>query len=358
MGGVQSRGSHVNIFLQLSRWAARQGENFATDSLAIALSHLLTHDPEIAGPVLNLLTGGLFTTGDARQREIKIDTQKTGGAGLGTPDLWVESPDKLALVEVKTGSPLGRDQLRNYRTILDTSSCPMTRLILLTQYLIPLGAHPPDHSVRWYQLAQLLADQCTRTSCSQTSFYLVSQLLEFLRSWDLALHEVSSEISESIRQHHMMAGETSITNKRIKSLRRLVAYEELRPLHDVLYLMGSVLDNLEIEPKPMLDSGQSTGGWIGYNIQNMKYWLCIYYSSPDTVVFETRLWPGEERPMAHPPFGEYYFRWKATYWRNLLNLGSDNDRFFSLAPEEQFSELYEFTKRSLDQAQVEHSAAS
>ena len=347
----------MNIFLQLSKWAKRQGENFATDSFAITLSHLIENDPKVGGNVLNFLTGGLFEIDDAITGDIQITTQRNEGKGHGTPDMRIESTNKLALIEVKAGSPLGKDQLLSYRQALESTAHPMTKLVLLTQYLTPLGEHYPDHSLRWYQLAQLLTDARNHNPLSPTSSYLVDQFLEFLRRKNLALHEVRSRISESINKHRLGYGDDAIVFKRIKSLKRIAKHAELKPLHDVLHLMGSVLDHLGIEPKPRFDSGQQTGGWVGYNIESMKYWFCIYYSAPDTLVFETKLWKGERMPLTAPSVGEYFYMWKSTYWRNLHDLGMEDGKFFTLSPEEQFNQVFDFAQTSFDHAVFEHTAA-
>lgn len=347
----------MNIFLQLSKWANRQGENFATDSLAIVISELARSDPETCAPILDKLTGGLFGLEDLDDPTLQIQTQKSEGIGFGKPDMRLETADKLALVEVKTGAALGESQLHDYRRALKSSSTANTKLILLNQYLTPLGKHSPDYSLLWHELAQAMTDLLKTDSIAATSRYLMVQLVEFLRSKNLALSGVKSKISEGMNRHWVEQGDDSILFKRIKSLDRIASYEELQPLHDILQLMGSALDQLDFDPKPRLDSGQQTGGWIGYNIYRMKHWLCLYYPSPDVIVFESKLWKGERQPSETPLVGEYYYRWESTHWRNMLDLSVDDGRFFEISAEDQFDQMLEFARTSFDIVSSGFSAA-
>jgi len=344
----------MNVFIQLSKWASRQGENFATDALAVTLSNLLERDPEIGLRVLYYITNGLYSENDPEISTIEISTQKNDEGGHGQPDMWIQSSSKLALIEVKAGATLGKNQLKNYRAILKDYPEDRVKLILLTQYLTSPGKHHPDFSLRWYQLAQFLAEDCDERTCTPESHFLVQQLLEFLRARNLAFPEVKSEISKAVIKHEQVAGEKALTKKRVKSLTRLRKYEELKPLHDLLLLMGSVLDSMEAVANPRLDSGQQTGGWIGYNIDGMKHWLCLYYSSPDVLVFESKIRKGEHLPHRVPSIGKYYSRWKNTWWMNQLDLSVDDGKFFRSSPETQFETILDFTKKSMDQAGQDH----
>jgi hypothetical protein len=50
----------ANLFLRLHKWAARQDENFLTESLAVVLEQLLALAPEVGTRLVARLTGGFI----------------------------------------------------------------------------------------------------------------------------------------------------------------------------------------------------------------------------------------------------------------------------------------------------------
>jgi hypothetical protein len=48
--------SGPNLFARLHKWAARQDENFLTESLAVVLEHLVILAPDVGVRLVSLLT--------------------------------------------------------------------------------------------------------------------------------------------------------------------------------------------------------------------------------------------------------------------------------------------------------------
>ena len=96
--------SGPNLFARLHKWAARQDENFLTESLAVVLEQLLILAPAVGVRLVSRLTGGFIDLEPTNVDAIEIHTQIETGSGR--PDLEFRTPHRLAWVEVKAESEL------------------------------------------------------------------------------------------------------------------------------------------------------------------------------------------------------------------------------------------------------------
>src|SRR5216683_5856007 len=108
-----------NLFERLHKWAARQDENFLTESLALVLEQLLILAPEVGSRLTSRLTGGFADVPPEDAGSIEIRTQVE--VGRGRPDLEVCTPYRLVWIEVKAESELRAGQLEGYRVLLNAS---------------------------------------------------------------------------------------------------------------------------------------------------------------------------------------------------------------------------------------------
>src|SRR5712691_267420 len=121
-----------NLFTRLHKWAARQDENFLTESLAVVTEQLLILAPAVGTRLISRLTGGFV---DVRPEDATtIDVRTQVEAGQGRPDLEICTPDRLVWTEVKAESELRIGQLEGYRVLLGATGVELTRLVLLTRY--------------------------------------------------------------------------------------------------------------------------------------------------------------------------------------------------------------------------------
>ena len=146
----------ANLFLRLHKWAARQDENFLTESLAVVLEQLLVLAPEVGTRMVARLTGGFIELPPEDAGAIEIRTQVE--AVQGRPDLEIRTPHRLVWIEVKAESELRTGQLEGYRVLLGECGVAETRLILLTRYpeVFQPEAERPDLAVRWFEVADWL----------------------------------------------------------------------------------------------------------------------------------------------------------------------------------------------------------
>src|SRR5687768_16338557 len=122
----------INLFLRLHKWAARQDENFLTESLAVVLEQLLVLAPAVGTRLVARLTGGFIDLPPEDAGAIDVQTQVE--TEHGRPELEIRSPDRLTCVEVKAESELRVGQLEGYRVHLGESGVERTQLVLLTRY--------------------------------------------------------------------------------------------------------------------------------------------------------------------------------------------------------------------------------
>src|SRR6266851_5206755 len=94
--------SAKNLFLRLRKWAARQDENFLTESLAVVLEHLLVLAPGVGTRLIARLTGGLIDVSSEDAGTVEIRTQVE--AVQARPDLEISVPHRLVWIEVKAES--------------------------------------------------------------------------------------------------------------------------------------------------------------------------------------------------------------------------------------------------------------
>src|SRR5580700_5178604 len=98
-----------NLFLRLHKWAARQDENFLTESLAVVLEQLLVLAPAVGTRLVSRLTGGFIDLTESDASTIAIRTQVE--AVHGRPDLEIRATHHLAWIEVKAEAELRAGQL-------------------------------------------------------------------------------------------------------------------------------------------------------------------------------------------------------------------------------------------------------
>lgn len=339
-----------NLFTSLHCWARRQDENFTTEGLATVLELLLEREPTVGLSVLRRLSGGVLDPSQDSARLVRIDTQPRTPE-WGVPDVKISAPDLLVYVEAKVFSGLGKGQLESYRRALIGSGLPRTGLVLLTHYPITGTISQDVHTVRWYQIAEWLEAELNQGLADPACQYLTAEFLDFLRGRGLGLIPVRSQLSKAINAYQGKMGPHSVLEKRIRSLKRIAAEPKLQPLTSLLTLMDQALQVLQLSERPRLDSGKPHGGWIGYNINSMEYFFCIYFKDPDAIVFETFDREVDQEACSGRG-GETFVSWGALRWRDILDLADPTVDFFTKPKGTQINILERFVRDSFDTAQI------
>lgn len=116
----------VNLFSRLHKWAARQDENFLTESFAVVLEYLLARENEIGIGVIKTLTYDFWQ--DASDLSGPIDIRTQISTNEGRPDLEIATLEHIAVFEVKAEAEVRIGQLEGYRRYLQT--CPQAKKAL------------------------------------------------------------------------------------------------------------------------------------------------------------------------------------------------------------------------------------
>lgn len=312
--------SGPNLFARLHKWAARQDENFLTESLAVVLEQLLILAPDVGGRLVSRLTGGFLEVKPDSASLIEIRTQIE--TEKGRPDLEIGTAERLVWIEVKVESQLRTGQLEGYRVLLRQCGIEQTRLILLTRYpeVFPADETRPDLEVRWYELADWLENEMPAIeSASEVAAFLARQFLAFLKERKMNLAQVSWQMPEGFRA--------------------------LSYLFDML---------LEAAAACKVRAKKSVGWeptWnIGLNLERKKYWLGVDSKEPETLWFGTyhcRIDPEKAAQLDGEVVEDKSVPGSYRWWRGV-ELNSESVHFFSRSKVGQLRWLMNFLRECLD----------
>ena len=299
--------SNKNLLLNLHKFAKEQNEDFITECFAHLLQILITDDAKSAIEIIRYITGSYLKLTVEDLKNLKITTQIT--TEEGSPDIEIRTNDHLIYIEVKVEAGFGYDQLKRYKRQLNNDSrYPNTYLIVLTRYpfVSVEGDEKPDVAIRWTQIGEWLENL---TLTSETSFYVVSQFVEFLKGRGLAMDRVSWELVDGLRSFQSLMGlinEVLVTNN----------FETTKTVGHEYY---------------------------GYYFEGKKFYLGMYYNEPHQIVFETQsIFTIDETENIE--FGEIrYGRW---YYK--LDMQSEEHYFFARSKSSQMECLDQFLKKSLN----------
>ncbi len=189
-----------NIFARLHKWAARQDENYLTESLAVVLEFLVAECPDVACRLIKALSGGRIELSSDEVATIEIRTQVD--VRQGRPDLELRTPNVLVWLEVKVESALRTGQLEGYRELMTKTGYARTGLGLLTRYpeeYKPQAAQP-DYEIRWFELADWFQEELAAIAASsEVARFITSQFLDFLRERNMTLTQVGKYMPEGTR---------------------------------------------------------------------------------------------------------------------------------------------------------------
>lgn len=312
----------VNVFTRLHKWAWRQDENFLTESLAVVLENLLILAPPVGTRLVSRLTGGFIDLPPEDAGAIAIDAQVE--AGRARPDLEIGTPDRLVWVEVKVESGLRTGQLEGYRVLLGERRTGQTRLVLLTHHpeTFGPGAARPDLEVRWFELADWLADELPAAEgADPIAGFLTGQFLSFLGDRGMTLAQVGKYMPEG-----------------------------LRALSNLMNMLVRAAEACQVSVK----NDAKWNEYIGLQLDQQKYWVGVYYAEPERLWFSTqdgcRVDPGRvaklgagELTTADPATGQYR-------WSRGEELESEQVHFFARSKLSQMQWLEGFLRECLDQA--------
>jgi hypothetical protein len=297
-----------NLLLDLHKFAVRQDENFMTEAFAHMLRHLLKNEPRVGMNLLEKMTNGRLELGPEDVSDVQIATQVT--KAYGRPDIEIRTPDHLIYIEVKAESEVSDDQLTRYREDLEKSGFQKWTLILLTRYLVALDGigGKPDFHCRWYKVAEWLEEEELK---SEDTKYIVNQFLDFLKGRNMTIEPVCSEYLGGIH-----------------------AFRSL------LNMVGEAIASQKIP----VSLHKGTWDYLGYYLDTNKYFVGIYFESPNLIRFEADTKFISDTSQVKEAQGE---RWIII---GELDLAAAEQHFFTLSKASQFQCIEAFVREGWNKA--------
>jgi hypothetical protein len=270
---------------------------------------------------------------------------------LGRPDIEISIGGYIVFIEVKVEAEINENQLKRYRKFLKGCEDKETKLIVLSKYPISSDLEiRPDLAVRWFQVADWLEKELRSDKIQPLSRFFIEQFIEFLAKQNMIIKKVKSPISESLKSYQKKVPDYAKALGNMRSTKRLEEIQELRPVYDLMILMGDALTVLESKVKFRFLSGQHNGGWMGFGLNRMDYFFALYYSNPEALAFRSYLLKIDETKF-DGKLGKIWFEVKRWRWMNELNLVADGFDFFAETKESQMKILKDFLKQSYNYVQ-------
>ncbi|NJN95266.1 MAG: PD-(D/E)XK nuclease family protein [Anaerolineales bacterium] len=309
-----------NLLLNLFYGTWKKDENFHTEALVHFLRHLLRYDPVGAINILKAITNGLLVLSLDDVNTVSINTQIRTSKGF-RPDVEIRTLTHLIYIEVKVEASLHEGQLEEYCKALEDSGFSNTSLILLTKYPFnPENDETPDHTIRWYQVAEWLEQELEQNTIQQSlSVYLAQQFLGFLRERSLTVERVSEELVPGVH-----------------ALLNLVVM-----LEEALRLVKASAIKFDLQWE-----------WIGYSFKYdyTQYWIGLRYDRPNILMVEI----DEINPTLYEKLSVGYVSYVEGYeyeywiWTHELDMSSETTPFFKLSKSAQLQRIEQFLKDSFD----------
>lgn len=238
-----------------------------------------------------------------------VGTQRRSDEGI--PDIYIQSTDFFALIEVKKGGDLHAGQLRQYHTLLARHPAPSKRLVLVTAHDATFDDdESPDEWWKWGDVEAWLEQQ---TLTDDVAVFLVDQFLEFLRRQVMTVERVEWQYVEGVRA-----------------------------LYNLTTMLGKALEHASVP----IYRGSAAWDSRGHYTKDKQFWTGIYMNRPEVLRFQF--------DSAKPDVDKL----KEVGWEFLdnchattIDLASEATCFFSLSKENQLKILTEFVANAYNVGQ-------
>ena len=305
--------SSENIFSALAKYNSAIDENYLTESFVFVINALLEHERSLGIEILTQLCVENNDFSFDLDEDISVSTQEV--TEQGTPDIKISSLNKRIYVEVKHDSPVDPDQLKRYKSDLESWSAAIKRLILLTRFPVDLSEHKgiPDKHVRWFEVYNWLEEAKVKLKDS-IAVYLIDSFNSFLEVKQMSMQKVGWEYINGV-----------------PALNNLVNMLEVA-------IQGA---SLRIHVKSV--------GWDfkGFYVESKEFWCGIFYSDPLVMVFSIEDKKNFNAKLVETP--SYLLR--EDKYSIGFRLQLEDIRFFSLDKDEQLEEITKFVKTAYEEAQ-------
>jgi hypothetical protein len=294
-----------NLLVKLHRLASSQDENFITESFVFLLNYLLENEPTAGANFLSYITNRCIDLPPDGLAQVDIKTQFRTDSGL--PDIRILTNEILVFIEVKVDSGFGKDQLVRYKTELKKlSQGKKSLLVTITRFSEGPSEDVVDLPLLWYQVAEWLEELKLKKKISE---FLRHQFLGLLESRGLFMEQVGWELVAGIR---------------------------------ALQFVTDMIDEALKSKKIPIYKATGAWGWRGYYIDKKKFYVGIYFGSPNMISMTSEEVALKNNFPREPEVG----RVENGRWRNDLDLTAEDVHFFSRSKASQLRCLEEFIEKS------------
>jgi len=323
-----------NLLIPLHKLARRQDENFLTEILAFLLNYYAQNEPESAIWLIKFITGEELDLSEKDLRVLSVEAQHH--TPIGIPDIKIETPNFICFIEVKVDADFDSKQLSTYKEYLQKKYKKKSVLITLTKYTYKehKADIAPDFGFRWRQLSDWL-----------------DNLMPNVKSGGIEFPSFKKEVSVFITQQYIqLLKNRGIVMEKINW--QLV--EGLREFRNILDMIREAIGTSRASA-----GGMSVGqNWAGCYEENKKFFVGIYYmDQPEEMVFMTQEVefcddePEQKATDIGIGISEYGSSGRWRYWKNTIDLTSEDVHFFSRSKTSQLDYLVDFINKSLDFAE-------
>jgi hypothetical protein len=303
--------SDKDIFSALAKYNSATDENYLTESFVFLINHLLAEERTIGLIILTQLCVNNGEFAFDTDEDISVSTQEV--TEEGTPDIKISSSTKRIYIEVKHDSPVDPDQLKRYKSDLESWSADIRRLILLTRFPVDFSEHKgiPDKHVRWFEVYNWLVNTEAQDA---VAIYLIEQFKSFLEVKQMSIQKVGWEYINGVPAF----------NNLVNMIEAAIQGASLR-----------------------VHQKSAAWGLKGFYVENSEFLCGVHYNNPLIVTFELM----DKKKFDQEVLTTSTYPLREGKYRLWFRLSLEEMHFFSLSKDDQLEELIKFVKTSYADAQ-------
>lgn len=305
--------NNLNIFTSLSPGNIYD-ETYFSKCFEFILQEIKKNNPQAFVFLLENITDLVLSNDEnfTINREVPILS------GKGRIDIEIESKNSLFFLEFKIGTPLGENQIKNYKDGLKQINGKQNKLlILISKWNIEYNkANTPNIHLKWYNIYKNLKDLSVNNKITK---HYIEQFLSYMEALEMKLGRLTGEYENGI-----------------KSL--LILREQIR----------FAIEN--IDPNIKIGDFRGTLGYEGFIIRKSKErfndWIGIYYEEPTKIYYHLE-------KVTKKSFNESnnsFFKFIQEYNTPFANFSLIDNNYYSLTPEEQVQMLQHFFEKCIEES--------
>jgi len=266
--------------------------------LAGLLEEMRTKCPRLLLSLLNTLGGKKLRFG--RHDLSTMSIAASPPSATQPARLQIQSRFKCLLVQVHVAETIHEGQVEAGLRELQQTGLARTGLRVLTRYVSPPMVVGRDDRASWRNIV-LDLHLGLAAGMAQQAAPSVEKFLGLAYCGRLAVQRISPGLGDGIASTRPSEALREVLQSAHTDLAALEREEGLRPLHDLLVMLGDVLSEPYDPPRVRVLSSREGGGWIGYGDVDLRWIAYLRLESPvELIVQDHREGLLREGPEAQP----------------------------------------------------------